>query len=103
MAARAGKRAPPRVKLPIAPLIPVALVCEALARFGIEPVVTRETLAMARHRMFFSSAKATAELGYAPRPALQAITNAVAWFAANAAMSLGGRLAEGVAGTRWGE
>ncbi len=39
----AGRRAP-RVKLPIAPLYPLALVCEALARFGVEPVVTRETL-----------------------------------------------------------
>ncbi len=43
----AGRRAP-RVKLPIAPLYPLALVCEALARFGVEPVVTRETLGMAK-------------------------------------------------------
>jgi dihydroflavonol-4-reductase len=82
MAATAAGRRPPRVKLPIAPLIPVAMACEALARFGIEPVVTRETLAMARKKMFFSSAKARTELGYAPRPAAQAITDAVAWFAA---------------------
>jgi dihydroflavonol-4-reductase len=82
MAARAGGHKPPRVKLPIGPLLPVALACEALARFGIEPVVTRETLAMARHKMFFSSAKATAELGYMPRRAIEAITDAVAWFAA---------------------
>jgi dihydroflavonol-4-reductase len=76
----AGRRAP-RVKLPIAPLYPVALVCEALARgFGIEPVVTRETLAMARKKMFFSSAKARAQLGYTPRPAVHAIEDAVAWF-----------------------
>jgi dihydroflavonol-4-reductase len=80
MAARAGGRRPPRLQLPIAPLIPVALVCEALARFGIEPVVTRETLAMARKKMFFSSARARADLGYAPRPAVQAINDAVAWF-----------------------
>ena len=62
-----------RIKLPVWPLVPVALVCEALARFGIEPVVTRETLEMSRKKMFFSSAKARAELGYAPRPAEQAI------------------------------
>jgi dihydroflavonol-4-reductase len=80
MAARAAGRAPPRVKLPIAPLIPVAMLCEALARFGIEPVVTREMLAMARKKMFFSSGKARRELGYAPRPAAQAIDDAVAWF-----------------------
>jgi len=84
MAARAGGHKPPSIELPIAPLIPVALVCEALARFGIEPVVTRETLAMARKKMFFSSAKARRELGYAPRPAQQAIADAVAWFKQNA-------------------
>ena len=75
----AGVRAP-FVKLPIGALMPVAVVCEALARFGVEPMVTRETLAMARKKMFFSSAKARAELGYAPRPAVQAIEGAVAWF-----------------------
>ncbi len=30
--------------------------------------------------MYFSSAKAAAELGYRPRPARQAIVDAVAWF-----------------------
>jgi len=80
LAARAAGRAPPRIALPIAPLIPVALICEFLANFGIEPVVTRDTLAMARKKMFFSSAKARGELGYAPRPAAAAIADAVAWF-----------------------
>ncbi len=80
----AGRR-PPRVKLPIAPLYPLALACEALARFGVAPVVTRETLGMARKKMFFSSAKARAELGYAPRPAVEAVRDAVAWFRADRA------------------
>jgi dihydroflavonol-4-reductase len=84
VAAAAGRR-PPGLKLPLAPLYPVAMVCEQLARFGVEPVVTRETLAMARKKMFFSSAKARAVLGYAPRPANQAIEDAVAWFAAHPA------------------
>ena len=35
---------------------------------------------MARKKMFFSSAKARRDLGYAPRPAIQAINDAVAWF-----------------------
>jgi dihydroflavonol-4-reductase len=83
MAARAGGHRPPTIKLPVWPLVPVALVCEVLARFGIEPVVTRETLRMSRKKMFFSSAKARAELGYAPRPAEQAIQDAVAWFSAH--------------------
>jgi dihydroflavonol-4-reductase len=81
LVARAAGRNPPRMKLPLAPLYPVALVCEALARFGLDPVVTRETLAMARKKMFFSSAKAIAELGYRPRPAAEAIADAVDWFA----------------------
>jgi dihydroflavonol-4-reductase len=86
LVARVAGRKPPRIKLPLAPLFPVALACEALARgFGVEPVVTRETLAMARKKMFFSSAKARARLGYAPRPAVQAIEDAVGWFRLQAA------------------
>ena len=83
LVANVAGRKPPRIKLPIGPLVPVAVVCELLARFGVEPVVTRETLAMARKMMFFSSAKARAALGYAPRPTARAIEDAVAWFAAH--------------------
>ena len=61
-------------------LWPVALACEGLARFGIEPLVTRDHLRMARKKMFFSSAKATRELGFSARPASQAIADAVTWF-----------------------
>ena len=59
------------------------IACETLARFGVEPLVTRETLAMARKKMFFSSSKAREQLGYAPRPAAHAIEDAVAWFRAH--------------------
>ena len=38
---------------------------------------------MARKMMFFSSAKAEAELGYRPRPATEAIADAISWFQAN--------------------
>jgi len=73
----------PRISLPHRLLYPVALGYEAMARIGgIEPRVTRETLAMARKKMFFSSAKAQAELGYAPRPARAAIEDAITWFRA---------------------
>ena len=44
-------------------------------------------LGMARKLMFFSSAKAEAELGYAPRPARRAIADAVAWFADHGRMA----------------
>ncbi len=80
-----GRRAP-KVKLPIAALWPVALACEGLARVaGIEPLVTRDHLRMARKLMFFSSAKAIAELGFRPRPARDAVADAVAWFRGQAA------------------
>ena len=73
-------RRPPRICLPVGLLWPVALACEGLARFGIEPLVTRDHLRMARKKMFFSSAKAIRELGFAPRPASAAVADAVAWF-----------------------
>jgi len=86
LVAQVAGRRPPRIKLPLAPLYPVALACEGLARgFGVAPMVTRETLAMARKKMFFSSAKARAKLGYAPRPAVRAIEDAVGWFRQQAA------------------
>ena len=77
----AGVR-PPRLRLSQSVLWPVALASEWASRgFGIEPRVTREMLAMSRKKMFFSSGKARAALGYAPRPARQAVVDAVAWFA----------------------
>jgi dihydroflavonol-4-reductase len=50
---------------------------------GIAPMMTRDHLKMARKKMFYSSAKATAELGYRPRPVRQAVEDAVGWFRAN--------------------
>ncbi len=72
-----------RLALHEAALWPVALACEGLAHAaGIAPLVTRDHLRMARKQMMFSSAKAMAELGYAPRPAHEAVAEAVAWFRA---------------------
>jgi len=79
-----GRPTARRARLSRSLLWPVAVGAEAVARaFGTEPRVTREMLAMARKRMYFSHAKAAAELGYAPRPARQAVADAVAWFRAN--------------------
>lgn len=72
---------PPKIKLRQSWLWPVAVVSEWLARgFGIAPRVTRETLAMSKKKMFFSSLKAQEHLGYAPRPAREAVADAVTWF-----------------------
>jgi dihydroflavonol-4-reductase len=74
-------RKPPRVKLPRAPLFPIAFMAEAIARLTErEPFATRDGLRMARHRMFFSSAKAERELGYRHRPHREALSDALSWF-----------------------
>ncbi len=79
----AGVKAP-RIELPRQLLYPVAVASEILARrAGIEPRVTRDTLAMSKKKMFFSSDKAKQALGYAPRPAREAVRDAVNWFRAN--------------------
>jgi dihydroflavonol-4-reductase len=75
----AGRR-PPSIRLPVEVVWPVAIAMEALGRFGIEPRVTRDHLRMAKKKMFYSSAKAMRELGYAPRPARQAVIDAITWF-----------------------
>jgi dihydroflavonol-4-reductase len=74
-------RKPPSVRLPIAPLMPLAAAAEAIARVtNKEPFVTRDGLKMARKKMWFSSEKAKRELGYTSRPGHAAIEDAVAWF-----------------------
>jgi len=50
---------------------------------GRAPLATRDSVRMSRKKMYFTSAKAERELGYRPRPAQQAIADAVAWFRAN--------------------
>ncbi|HUC64272.1 MAG TPA: hopanoid-associated sugar epimerase [Stellaceae bacterium] len=76
-------RTPPKLALPIPAVWPIALVAEAFGRLsGREPFVTLDGLRMARHKMYFSSAKAMRELGYAPRPAEQGLADAIAWFRA---------------------
>jgi dihydroflavonol-4-reductase len=75
-----GRRAP-AIRLPRGPLYPLAYGAEFVARFnGKEPFITVDALRMAKHRMFFNSAKAVRELGYRARPCREAIADAVAWF-----------------------
>jgi dihydroflavonol-4-reductase len=83
IAALAGRRAP-KLKLPRAPLFPLAFAAEAAARItGKEPFLTADALRMSRYRMYFSSAKAERELGYAARPYREGLKDAYAWFRAN--------------------
>jgi dihydroflavonol-4-reductase len=77
-------RRPPLVRLPHQAVLPIAAGAEALARLTRRaPFATVDAVKMARKKMFFSSARAIDELGYAPRPARHAIADAVAWFKAN--------------------
>jgi dihydroflavonol-4-reductase len=83
VAGLAGRK-PPTVQLPHGLVLPVAYVAEAWARLtGAEPFATVDGVRMARKKMYFSSAKAQEQLGYAPRPAEQAIADAFAWFRSN--------------------
>jgi dihydroflavonol-4-reductase len=78
-----GRKAP-KIRLPLAPIWPVALIAETVSRFtGREPMVTRDALRMARSTMFFSSDKARGALDYRPRPARQALVDALDWFQTN--------------------
>ena len=74
-------RKPPTVRIPRAPLFPLAWANEQIARAtGGNPFLTLDSLRMAKYRMFFSSAKAEGELGYRARPYRAALEDAVAWF-----------------------
>ncbi|MBF0269772.1 MAG: NAD-dependent epimerase/dehydratase family protein [Alphaproteobacteria bacterium] len=82
--ARLMGRKPPSISLPHSAVMPIAFFSEIWARiFGGEPMATLDGVRMAKKKMFFTSAKAEAELGYRARPARQAIADAVAWFKTN--------------------
>ncbi|HET8612506.1 MAG TPA: hopanoid-associated sugar epimerase [Sphingomonas sp.] len=79
--ARRTGRKPPTISLPRGPLMPLAWISEGVAQLtGREPMLTRDALRMARYRMFFSSDRAKAELGYGYRPWREAVADALGWF-----------------------
>ncbi len=89
IAALVGRKAP-TVKLPRQAIFPLAYAAEAVARVTKrEPFATVDALRMAKYRMFFSSERATRELGYRARPHGEALADAVAWFRANGAIPAG--------------
>ncbi len=74
-------RPPPRLRLPRILIYPLAFGAEAIAHLTKrEPFVTLDGLRMAKHRMFFTSAKAERDLGYKARPAEQGLRDALDWF-----------------------
>lgn len=84
VAAKTGRR-PPSIKLPNLLVMPLAVGAEMAARLmpKWEPFVTTDGVRMARKHMYFSSEKAKRDLGYAPRPADEALDDALAWFKAH--------------------
>lgn len=78
-------RRQPVIRLPHNLILPFAALAEVWARLsrGGEPFATVDGVRMARKHMYFSSAKAERALGYAARPAADALRDAIAWFRAN--------------------
>jgi len=78
-----GRKAP-TIKIPRAPLFPLAWAAEAVARVtGKEPFLTADALRMSRYHMFFSSEKARRDLGYTARPYREGLKDALSWFREN--------------------
>lgn len=82
--ARLTGRKEPRLRIPHDVVMPIAGLAEIWARVtGGEPFATRDGVNLARKKMYFSSARAMRDLGYRPRPAEEAIADAVNWFRQN--------------------
>ncbi len=74
----------PKFKTPYAVAYAFGAVDSFIASLrGVEPMAPLDAIKMAKHYMWFSSAKAKKELGYAPRPACAALKDAADWFRAN--------------------
>jgi dihydroflavonol-4-reductase len=81
-------RKPPSVRLPYGLVLPMAYVAEGIAKLtGRTGRLTLEGVRMSRKIMFFSSARAVRELGYAWRPPQAAFAEAIEWFRANGRLS----------------
>ena len=76
-----GQR-PPLIRLPHWFVTPVAHIWEGVTRLRGhgEPMLTVDSVRMARKLMYFSSEKARRELGYSPRPAVEALRDEIEWF-----------------------
>jgi dihydroflavonol-4-reductase len=74
----------PRLRLPhLLPLVAAAIDTGAARMLGRDPRIALEGVRMSRYRMFFSSAKAIAELGLPQSPVETALERAADWFRAH--------------------
>ena len=75
-----GRKAP-AFKIPYALALAAGAATTGWAHItGVAPRVPFEAVSMAKKKMWVSHYKATAELGYTPRPAREALADAVQWF-----------------------
>ena len=71
----------PTIKLPHNLVLPVAWAMERLASVTRkEPRATVDSVRMSKKKMFFSSDKAKAKLGYHTRPGTEGLKAAIDWF-----------------------
>jgi dihydroflavonol-4-reductase len=74
-------RQPPRIRLPrVVPLLYAWLGEHVLARAGIAPDVSVESVRMAKQRMYYTAEKAVHELGLPQSPVTTALADAVTWY-----------------------
>jgi len=75
-------RTAPKIKLPHNLVLPIAYLSEAWAWLtrGPEPRATVDGVRMSKKLMYFNSDKARRVLGYIPRPADEALFDAINWF-----------------------
>jgi len=76
------KRKPPAVRLPPNLVLPLAYISEAWANLVThrEPLMTVTGVKLSRKSMFYSCQRAIEELGYQPRPARDALSDALDWY-----------------------
>lgn len=75
---------PPKLRLPHNLILPLAYIAEGIAAITKkEPRLTVDGTRLAKKYMFFSIDKAVRELGFSPRPAKEALRDAVQWFHEN--------------------
>ncbi len=73
-----------RIRLPHNLVLPIAHVMELWSKItGKEPRATVDGVRMSKKQMYFSSDKAITQLGYKPRPAMEALKDSIGWFRDN--------------------
>ena len=72
---------PPRLKLPLLAVFPLAYACQALFHLtGRDPFIRVSTAKRAWCNLYYSNQKAKDRLGYAPRPLKDALRDEIDWF-----------------------